>query len=48
MTKKSTAGKIGRDARNGQYISVSEARRRPSTTIVETRKPTKPVKPRKR
>ncbi len=31
--------KIGRDARTGQYIPVSEAIRRPSTTVVETRKP---------
>ena len=28
--------KIGRDARNGQFISVNEAKRRPSTTVVET------------
>jgi len=34
---------IGRDARNGRFIPVSEARRRPSTTVVETIK-----KPRKR
>lgn len=31
--------KIGRDARTGQYIPVAEAIRRPSTTIVETRRP---------
>lgn len=28
--------KIGRDARNGQFISVKEAKRRPATTVVET------------
>lgn len=31
--------KRGRDARNGQFITVKEAQRRPSTTIVETVKP---------
>ena len=41
MAKKASTGKIGRDARTGQYIPVSEAIRRPSTTVVETRpKPT--------
>ncbi len=34
--------KIGRDARNGQFITVEEAKRRPSTTIVETIKKNKP------
>lgn len=33
--------KIGRDAKNGEYISVKEALRRPTTTVVETIK-TKP------
>lgn len=28
----------GRDARNGQFIPVQEAQRRPSTTVVETYK----------
>lgn len=28
--------KIGRDARTGQFITVNEAQRRPSTTLVET------------
>lgn len=28
--------KIGRDAKNGQFIPVKEAVRRPSTTTVET------------
>lgn len=37
--------KIGRDARTGQYIPVEVAKRRPSTTVVETiKKPTKPAK----
>ncbi|WP_262709902.1 hypothetical protein [Flagellimonas onchidii] len=35
--------KRGRDARNGQFITIKEAKRRPSTTVVETIKvgPTK-------
>lgn len=37
MTKK-----IGRDARTGLFIPVSEAIRRPSTTVVETIKSPKP------
>jgi len=37
MSKKPPAGKIGRDARTGQYIPVKEALRRPSTTVVESR-----------
>jgi len=28
--------KIGRDAKTGQYIPVSEAKKRPNTTVVET------------
>lgn len=28
--------KIGRDAKTGQFIPVKVARRRPSTTVVET------------
>lgn len=28
--------KIGRDARNGQFIPVAVAIKRPSTTVVET------------
>ena len=28
--------KIGRDARTGEFITVKEAQRRPSTTVVET------------
>lgn len=37
MAKKPATSKIGRDARTGQYIPVSEAIRRPSTTVVESR-----------
>lgn len=32
--------KIGRDAGTGRFIPVSEAKRRPKTTIIETRQPT--------
>ena len=39
-----TTRKIGRSAETGKFIPVSEARRRPATTVVETIK-TKP-KPR--
>lgn len=28
--------KIGRDAKTGQFIPVSKAKRRPATTVVET------------
>ena len=35
MTKSSKTHKIGRSAKNGQFISVKEAERRPSTTTVE-------------
>ena len=28
--------KIGRDAGNGQFIPVEEAKRRPKTTVMET------------
>jgi hypothetical protein len=31
-----TTRKIGRDAKNGRIISVEEAKRRPSTSTVET------------
>lgn len=34
--------KIGRDARTGEFIPVSEAIRRPSTTVIETIKPPTP------
>ena len=33
---KSKTYKIGRDAKTGQFIPVSEANKRPSTTVVET------------
>lgn len=34
--------KIGRDAKTGEFIPVKDAKRRPSTTVVETIKtPTK-------
>lgn len=35
MSKKPQATLKGRDARNGQFIPVEEARRRPETTVVE-------------
>ncbi len=34
-SKKNTR-KIGRDARTGEFIPLKEAKRRPSTTVVET------------
>lgn len=34
MGKRTT--KIGRDARNGRFISVEKAKQRPNTTVVET------------
>lgn len=39
--KKQNSGsnKIGRDAGTGRYIPVSEAERRPKTTVVEKRTP---------
>lgn len=33
--------KIGRDAKTGEFIPVSEAKKRPSTTTVETIPPPK-------
>ncbi len=33
---KSKSFKIGRDAKNGQFIPVDKAKKRPSTTVVET------------
>lgn len=47
MAPKPPSGKIGRDARTGQYIPVREAQRRPSTTVIETRKPPTPPKGKK-
>lgn len=34
--KPATSHKIGRDSRTGEFLSVKEAQRRPSTTVVET------------
>jgi len=34
--------KIGRDAKNGQFITVKEANRRPNTTVVEKIRRPKP------
>ncbi len=36
MAKKTTTIKIGRDAGNGQFITVKEAENRPKTTVIET------------
>ena len=44
MARKKPCRKIGRDAKNGQFIPVSVARRRKATAVVETI----PCKPRKR
>lgn len=33
---KSKSSKIGRDAKTGQFIPVTEAKKRPGTTVVET------------
>jgi hypothetical protein len=33
--KKRTSFKVGRDAATGRFISLSRARRRPETTVVE-------------
>lgn len=30
--------KVGRDAKTGEFITVKEAKRRPSTAVVETMK----------
>ena len=41
MAKKMGAGtrKAARDARTGRFVPLKEAKRRPSTTVVETIKP---------
>ena len=36
MSGKKSSYKIGRDAKTGQFIPVKQAKRRPSTTVVET------------
>lgn len=38
---KSNTTKIGRDARNGQFIPIKVAISRPSTTVIETIKKSK-------
>jgi hypothetical protein len=40
-SKKGGGYQRGRDAKTGQFIPVEEAKRRPSTTVVETFKPKK-------
>lgn len=40
MAKKKSF-KIGRDAKNGQFIPVKKAKKHPSTTVVETIKKSK-------
>jgi hypothetical protein len=47
MAKKKVS-KAGRDARTGQFIPISEAKRRPSTTVVETIKRPAPPKKKKK
>lgn len=42
--KGASTRKIGRDAKSGQFIPVKTAKRRPSTTVVETIR----VKPKKK
>jgi hypothetical protein len=39
--------KIGRDARTGEFISIGEAHRRTSTTVVETIRKPVPTPPKK-
>ena len=47
--KKTTEFEVGRDAGTGQFIPVSDAERRPKTTIVETiERPSNTHKPGKR
>ena len=45
-TRKVTKFKVGRDARTGEFIKPDEARRRPSTAVVETIK--RPAKTKKK
>ena len=44
-SNKTVSHKVGRDARTGEFITVKEAQRRPSTTVVETIKHTAPRSP---
>ena len=39
MAKQQATRNVARDARNGQFIPLSEAKRRPNTTVVETIRP---------
>lgn len=45
--KTTASQKIGRDASTGQFIPVEQAKKRPSTTIIETIKRPAPPKPKK-
>ena len=48
-TPKTTELEVGRDARTGYFIPVSEAERRPNTTVVEKiERPSNTHKPSKR
>jgi len=40
--------KIGRDAGSGKFITVKDAQRRPTTTVVETIKRPSPSAPKKK
>ncbi len=44
MTKKTNSGKIGRDAKTGEFRTVEYARKHPNTTVVETVKKHSPKK----
>ncbi len=44
MSNKGKTTKIGRDAKNGQFIPVEKAKQRPNTTTVETIKHPAPKK----
>ncbi len=47
-TKKKVPGKRARDAKTGEYIPLSIAKRRPSTTVVETVSKPKPKSKKKK
>jgi hypothetical protein len=36
MSRKKSTFKVGRDAGTGRFIKVDEAKKRPSTTVIET------------
>ena len=42
--KRTTTVKVGRDAKTGRFITVSEAKRKKKTTLAETIKPKGKVK----